>query len=64
MKNTKLTSVKILDHLYKTFKQNTVNTDMTLQKITNRAIHKYLNDENFRREVEEHEDLKISGSKL
>tara|TARA_Y100000401_G_scaffold96223_1_gene83215 strand:- start:114 stop:308 length:195 start_codon:yes stop_codon:yes gene_type:complete len=64
MKKSKLTSVKILEHLYKSFKKNTVNTDMTLQKITNRAIHKYLNDENFRREVEEHEDLKISGSKL
>ena len=64
MKKSKLTSVKILEHLYKSFKKNTVNTDMTLQKITNRAIHLYLYDEDFRNEVEKHEDLKVSGSKL
>tara|TARA_Y100001938_G_C7789457_1_gene281804 strand:- start:333 stop:527 length:195 start_codon:yes stop_codon:yes gene_type:complete len=64
MDKTKLTSVKILEHLYKSFKKNTVNTDMTLQKITNRAIDLYLNDEEFRKEVEKHEDLKVSGSKL
>ena len=33
MKNTKLTSVKILENLYEKFKLNTVNTKMTLQKI-------------------------------
>lgn len=64
MEKSKLTSVKILDHLYKSFKKSTVNTEMTLQKITNRAIDLYLHDENFRKEVEEHENLKVSGSKL
>ena len=34
MKNTKLTSVKIIESLYEQFKLNTVNTKMTLQKFT------------------------------
>ena len=62
MKNTKLTSVKILENLYSKFKLNTVNTKMTLQKLTNRAIDMYLTDENFRSNLETHEDLTISGS--
>ena len=62
MKNTKLTSVKILEALYSRFKLNTVNTKMTLQKLTNRAIDMYLTDEDFRNNLETHEDLTISGS--
>ena len=38
MKNTKLTSVKMLEGLYSKFKLNTVNTKMTLQKLTNRSV--------------------------
>ena len=62
MDKSKLTSVKILEHLYKRFKRETVNTDMTLQKLTNRCIHLYLNDEDFREKVETTDDLIISGS--
>ena len=46
MKNTKLTSVKILEALYERFKLNTVNTKMTLQKLTNRSVDRFLTDEN------------------
>ena len=53
MKNTKLTSVKILENLYSRFKLATVNTKMTLQKLTNRSIDMYLEDEHFRDEIEE-----------
>ena len=42
MKNTKLTSVKILENLYNKFKLDTVNTKMTLQKLTNRSVDKFL----------------------
>ena len=48
MKNTKLTSVKILEDLYKRFKLMTVNTKMSLQKLTNRSIDLYLTDEKFK----------------
>ena len=62
MKNTKLTSVKILENLYSRFKLATVNTKMTLQKLTNRSIDMYLEDENFRDEIETSQKLIESGS--
>ena len=62
MKNTKLTSVKILESLYERFKLNTVNTKMTLQKLTNRSVDKFLEDEKFREEIETYDNLTISGS--
>ena len=62
MKNTKLTSVKILESLYERFKLNTVNTKMTLQKLTNRSVDRFLTDEKFREEIETYDNLTISGS--
>ena len=62
MKNTKLTSVKILESLYEQFKLNTVNTKMTLQKLTNRSVDRFLTDEQFREEIETYDNLIVSGS--
>ena len=62
MKNTKLTSVKILENLYSKFKLNTVNTKMTLQKLTNRSVDRFLTDEKFREEIETYDNLVVSGS--
>ena len=64
MKDTKLTSVKIIESLYNKFKLKTVNTKMTLQRITNRCIHLYLNNDDFRETINDLEDLTISGSSL
>ena len=64
MNNSKLTSVKILEDLYKRFKSATVNTKMTLQKLTNRSIDLYLTDENYKTKLEDHDSLTISGSNL
>ena len=64
MNNSKLTSVKILEDLYKRFKQTTVNTKMTLQKLTNRSINLYLTDETYKNTVETHDNLTASGSNL
>ena len=64
MNNSKLTSVKILEDLYKRFKAATVNTKMTLQKLTNRSIDLYLIDENYKNTVETHNNLISSGSNL
>ena len=61
MKNTKLTSVKILEGLYRIFKVKTVNTNMTLQKLTNRALDMYLKNENFEKDLEIYDELTISG---
>ena len=62
MKNTKLTSVKILESLYEQFKLNTVNTKMTLQKLTNRSVDRFLTDDKFREEIETYDNLIVSGS--
>ena len=64
MNNAKLTSVKILEDLYKRFKATTVNTKMTLQKLTNRSIDLYLTDNNYKNTVETHDNLIASGSNL
>ena len=62
MKSTKLTSVKILEDLYNKFKLDTVNTKMTLQKLTNRSVDKFLTDEKYREEIETYDNLTVSGS--
>ena len=62
MSNTKLTSVKILKILYEDFRVKTINSNMNLQKLTNRAIDMYLTDETFRKDLETHDELTVSGS--
>ena len=62
MKSTKLTSVKILEDLYNKFKLDTVNTKMTLQKLTNRSVDRFLTDDKFREEIETYDNLTVSGS--
>ena len=64
MDNSKLTSVKLLQSLYERFKLVTINTKMTLQKLTNRSIDLYLTDEDFRDKIETHDNLISSGSNL
>ena len=61
-KDTKLTSVKILESLYNKFKIDCVKSKTTLQRLTNRSIHLYLNNQNFRDQIKNHNDLTVSGS--
>jgi len=51
--NYKLTTVKVLSDKYKEFKMETLNSEMTLQKLVNRAIHLYLTDSKFKKTIEE-----------
>ena len=60
--NSKLTSVKVLKDLYEKFRVDTINSEMTLQKLTNRSVDKFLTDEKFREEIETYDNLTISGS--
>tara|TARA_Y100001938_G_C7751418_1_gene264075 strand:+ start:269 stop:469 length:201 start_codon:yes stop_codon:yes gene_type:complete len=60
--NLKLTSVKIVDHLFEDFKVSSIRYKFNLQKLANRAVHLYLTDEDFRKKVHNHTDLTISGS--
>ena len=64
MSKTKLTSVKIIKNLYERFKLKTVNTNMTLQKLTNRSLDMFIKDEEFRENVETYSELENSGSKF
>ena len=64
MNDTKLTSVKLLKSLYEKFKITTINTSMTLQKLTNRSIDLYLTDKDFKEKIELHDNLMVSGSNL
>ena len=60
----KLTSVKILHDLYKKFKLNAVSDEFTLQKLVNRSMDLYLLDTDFKSQIHEYNNLKVSGSRL
>ena len=59
---TKLTSIKIIEDIYKNFKSDTVNTKMSLQKLVNRTLYLYNKDEEFELLLNNTNNLKISGS--
>ena len=63
-KEIKLTSVKIIESLYNNFKVKTVNSNMNLQKLVNRANHQYLNDEDAKELIETYDKLHLSGSQF
>ena len=60
----KLTTVKLLDNLYKKFKINNLDDNFTLQKLVNRSMDLYVHDESFKKQINEWENLKTSGSAL
>ena len=57
--NTQLTSVKVERELFDEFKIECVKRKFSLNKLVNRAIDLYLNDENFRKQVTNHTSTKI-----
>jgi hypothetical protein len=60
----KLTSVKLLDNLYKKFKIHNLDDSFTLQKLVNRSMDLYVHNEEFRNQINEWKNLKPSGSAL
>ena len=62
--NYKLTSVKILQDLYRKFKLETLDDEFTLQKLVNRSMDLYVHDNEFRKQINEWDNLKPSGSAL
>ena len=58
-KEMTLTSVKIQSGLFETFKIECVKRKFSFQKLADRAIHLYLTDENFRKQLHSHNDLDI-----
>jgi hypothetical protein len=64
MAETKLTTVKIVKDIYSSFKRISFDSNITLQKLVNRSVHKYINEEQFRDEVNNYEELQVSGSQF
>ena len=62
MAETKLTTVKILKNVYSKFKRLSFESDITLQKLVNRAVDKYVEDDDFRKEINDYTLLEVSGS--
>lgn len=60
----KLTSVNILDDVYKKFKVKSIEGSINLQKIVNRTLDLYNKDDEFRNKINNHEGLASSGSKF
>jgi hypothetical protein len=58
----KLTTVKIFEDRYHKFKEVNINGNMTLQKLVNRSLALYLNDEEYRKMMDDMLDLQRSGS--
>lgn len=63
-KNVKLTSVNILDDVYKKFKVESVNNSINLQKLVNRSLDLYNNDPEFREKINNHQNLQTNSSKF
>ena len=49
-----ITNLQLKSHVdkYKEFKMETLNSDMTLQKLVNRAIHLYLTDSTIQKTID------------
>jgi len=56
-KNQQLTSVKLDKDLFEQFKVECIKRKFSFQKLSERAVHLYLTDENFRKQVHNHSDL-------
>lgn len=61
---TKLTTVKIIKDLYSKFKRISFDSNITLQKLVNRSVDKYIEDETFRDEINNYDRLQESGSQF
>jgi len=57
-----LTSVKVHQELFDEFKVASIKNKFNLQKLTNRAMHLYLNNDDFRKQLHNHVELVMSGS--
>ena len=62
-KDEKLTSVKVIDELYKKFREKSIRDDFSLQKLVNRSIDLFVYDEEFAKKIKNYENLEESGSK-
>lgn len=62
LKDKQLTSVKVDPELFENFKVLTIRTKFSLQKLVDRSLFLYLQDENFRNKVHNTLNTQLSGS--
>ena len=62
MADTKLTTVKIIKDIYSKFKKLSFDSNITLQKLVNRSVDKYVEDDLFQNEINNYTNLQESGS--
>ena len=58
-KDQQLTSVKINKTLFEQFKVECIKRKFSFQKLSERTIHLYLTEEEFRKQVHSHSDLSL-----
>ena len=61
---TKLTTVKILKDVYSKFKRVSFDSNITLQKVVNRSLELYINDDEYQAKLNEFTELQVSGSQF
>jgi hypothetical protein len=59
MADKQLTSVKIDKELFEEFKIAAIKMKFSFQKLSERAVHLYLTDEEFRKMIHNHKDLNL-----
>ena len=58
-KEKTLTSVKIQSDLFQDFKIECVKRKFSFQKLADRAIYLYLTDDDFRKQINNHNNLEL-----
>jgi len=58
-KNQVLTSVKLDTDLFEKFKIECIKRKFSFQKLSERAIHLYLIDDEFKKKIHNHSDLSL-----
>jgi hypothetical protein len=61
-KDMTLTSVKVQSDLFEDFKIACVKYKFSLQKLNDRAIHLYLTNEDFRKQIHSHTNIDFEKS--
>jgi hypothetical protein len=59
----KLTSVHLLNDVYKKFKVTAIDGNINLQKLVNRSLDLYVKDDTFKNKINNYTELSVSGSK-
>lgn len=58
---THLTSVKVIEDIWDNFQSHSIQDQITIQQLVNRAIFLYNKDEEFRKKIKSTNDLVLKG---